>query len=28
LTLALVGGDMAAALARLDAADVHVEVLR
>ncbi|MCQ4317952.1 methionine ABC transporter ATP-binding protein [Stutzerimonas zhaodongensis] len=28
LTLALVGGDMAAALAHLDAADVHVEVLR
>lgn len=28
LTLALVGGDMAAALQRLDAADVHVEVLR
>ncbi len=28
LTLALVGGDMAAALAQLDAADVHVEVLR
>jgi D-methionine transport system ATP-binding protein len=28
LTLALVGGDMAAALERLDAADVHVEVLR
>jgi len=28
LTLALVGGDMAAALGRLDAADVHVEVLR
>ena len=28
LTLALVGGDMAAALGRLEAADVHVEVLR
>lgn len=28
LTLALVGGDMAAALAQLNAADVHVEVLR
>lgn len=28
LTLALVGGDMGAALAQLDAADVHVEVLR
>jgi D-methionine transport system ATP-binding protein len=28
LTLALTGGDMDAALARLDAADVHVEVLR
>ncbi|GAB6390445.1 methionine ABC transporter ATP-binding protein [Stutzerimonas marianensis] len=28
LTLALVGGDMTAALAHLDAADVHVEVLR
>jgi D-methionine transport system ATP-binding protein len=28
LTLALTGGDLDAALARLDAADVHVEVLR
>ena len=28
LTLALTGGDFAAALARFDAADVHVEVLR
>ncbi|WP_434457288.1 methionine ABC transporter ATP-binding protein [Stutzerimonas urumqiensis] len=28
LTLALVGGDLAAALAEFDAADVHVEVLR
>ncbi|SDT18149.1 methionine ABC transporter ATP-binding protein [Pseudomonas oryzae] len=28
LTLALTGGDLEAALARLDAADVHVEVLR
>jgi len=28
LTLALIGGDMAAAMSRLQAADVHVEVLR
>jgi len=28
LTLALIGGDMAAAMAQLQAADVHVEVLR
>ncbi|MFT8130992.1 NIL domain-containing protein, partial [Salmonella enterica] len=28
LTLALIGGDVAAAMSRLQAADVHVEVLR
>ena len=28
LTLALIGGDMSAAMSRLQAADVHVEVLR
>ena len=28
ITLALIGGDMSAAMSRLQAADVHVEVLR